>query len=230
MKNEILKNKTLFIVDDSKVTLAVFSDLLKDKGCTVITCHSPALAMNMINENNVDCIISGLEMPEMNGRDFCKLIKQDKNLKEIPFVMLTSRQKDGDIIECIDLGADDYLFKTASTGVILAKIIAMLRLKAMRDEIIQLRQLSAVQGIIVTLSHEFNNVVFICNIQLTRVEKLLNKIPKDFSDELKHINKLTTGLTRLTDLISKVKTIKEYKEDTYADNTSMVNIDSEEKD
>jgi phosphoglycerate-specific signal transduction histidine kinase len=106
----------------------------------------------------------------------------------------------------------------------------MLRLKAMRDESIQLRQLSAVQGIIVTLSHEFNNVVFICNIQLTRVEKLLNKIPKDFSDELKHINKLTTGLTRLTDLISKVKTIKEYKEDTYADNTSMVNIDSEEKD
>jgi DNA-binding response OmpR family regulator len=229
MKNEILKNKKIFIVDDSKVTLAVFSDILKDKGCTVITCNSPALAMDIIKKNKVDCIISDFEMPEMNGKELCKLVKQDENLREIPFVMLTSRQKDEDIIECIDIGADDYLFKTASTGVILAKIIAMLRLKAMRDEIIQLRQVSAVQGIIVTLSHEFNNVVFICNIQLSRIEKLLSKIPKDFSDELKHINKLTTGLTRLTDLINKVKTINEYKEANYTDSVSMVDIDSEDK-
>lgn len=224
---DIFKDKTIIVIDDSKFTLKVFADLLITAGCKVITCDDPLSAQDLVIEHNPDCIVSDYEMPNLTGLELCKIIKNEERLKEIPFIMLTSKDQDETIIDCINAGADDFLIKSANQKVIIAKVSAMLRIKAMRDEIIMLRQLSAVEGIIVTLKHEFNNVSTICIGQISRLNSILSKHGNLFSEDVEKFNNLKNNLFRLTDLIKKVNSIKTIKEVDYSEDIKMIDIHSE---
>ena len=76
-----------------------------------------------------DIIVSDIMMPEMNGYEFREALLADPVLKKIPFLFLTAKGEEDDIIKGYDLEINDYILKTASPKIILAKIASILKSK-----------------------------------------------------------------------------------------------------
>lgn len=81
----------------------------------------------MTKSFNPDIIISDIMMPEVDGYQFRKQLLQDPKLKLIPFVFLTAKGDETDILDGYDLNIEDYIVKTAGSKIILAKIAALLK-------------------------------------------------------------------------------------------------------
>lgn len=81
----------------------------------------------MTKSFNPDIIISDIMMPEVDGYQFRKQLLQDPKLRLIPFVFLTAKGDETDILDGYDLNIEDYIVKTAGSKIILAKIAALLK-------------------------------------------------------------------------------------------------------
>ena len=128
-ENEIIEKDQptkLLIVDDNKEIL----DYLKDYFDTiydVTVAYDGQMALELLEIQPFDIIISDVMMPELDGLHFCKRVKQNINTSHIPFMLLTARTETSQQIKGLEMGADDYITKPFSTPLLAAKITNLLR-------------------------------------------------------------------------------------------------------
>ncbi len=105
-------NKIL-AVDDSSTMLRILVNALNALGyANVTTSEDGKVAWEkIVTEKNFDLIISDWNMPQMLGIELLKAVRSDDATKNIPFIMLTSRNVKEDILAAIKGGANDYLVK-----------------------------------------------------------------------------------------------------------------------
>jgi sigma-B regulation protein RsbU (phosphoserine phosphatase) len=84
------------------------------------------LALDLIRQDPPDLIISDIEMPNMNGYELCRQIKQDADLKRIPLILLSTLSDPQDIIEGLQAGADNYVTKPYESQYLISRIEALL--------------------------------------------------------------------------------------------------------
>ncbi len=117
----------LLIAEDEKHLNKTISERLTKIGYSIDNCFDGEDALYYIENTHYDGIILDVMMPKLNGFEVLKTIRQKKILT--PVLMLTAKDSDEDIIEGLDLGANDYLTKPFSFEVLCARIRAMLRVK-----------------------------------------------------------------------------------------------------
>ena len=100
-------------VDDNKNNTNLLKKRLEKQGHTVITANEgrEALVQLMTQEDGIDVILLDIVMPEMNGYEVLKFIKNDKRYYELPVIMISSMDDTDSIYRCIEIGADDYITK-----------------------------------------------------------------------------------------------------------------------
>ena len=77
-----------------------------------------------------DLILLDLMLPGMDGTELCRIIRSDRELSDIPIIMLTAKGEEADIISGLDHGADDYITKPFSPKILISRAKAVLRRKA----------------------------------------------------------------------------------------------------
>ena len=102
--------KTILIVDDNQDMLSFVSSCMKEE-YEVRTATDGASALDILQHEQIDLIISDVMMPGIDGFELCRRIKSDINMSHIPVILLTARTTDVSRIEGLQLGADDYLTK-----------------------------------------------------------------------------------------------------------------------
>jgi len=116
--------RVLLIEDD--VTIArLLKEGLEDESYVVDIAHDGSEGYRTAVADEYDVIILDIMLPEMNGYEVCRALRNDGN--KTPILMLTARDTERDIVEGLDTGADDYLAKPFSFDVLLARIRALLR-------------------------------------------------------------------------------------------------------
>lgn len=130
----MIKRKIL-VVDDEPNARAAIERVLTRAGYEVVQAGSGDEALYILRQRKIDCVLLDHLMSAMNGLDVLRIIKQDENLKIMPVVMLTGRGGEDDLVAAFSSGADDYLVKTDSPPVIIARIEAMLRLGKLQREL-----------------------------------------------------------------------------------------------
>lgn len=102
---------TLLMVDDSPDMCRFVHDYFRGE-YTVITANNGEVALERLEENdNIDLVVSDVNMPKMDGLELCKRIKTDLRWSHIPVILLTGRRGDQVEVEGLRLGADDYITK-----------------------------------------------------------------------------------------------------------------------
>ena len=115
---EILQNKIkVLIVEDNLLNLKLASDLLLIDGFGVISCVDAESVAALLNANEVDLILMDINLPEMNGMELCKVVKQQ--YPAIHIVGLSTSGEVSIIQKMIDNGAAGYLLKDASKAEII---------------------------------------------------------------------------------------------------------------
>lgn len=114
--------KTILLVDDDKIQLAMFKRLLTANGYLCKTALSVDEAQQLLREETPDLIISDYQMPVKTGFDFRRILLKNEELKQIPFLFLTAVNDDAFIQKGLDLKANDYISKGTPAKQILSKI------------------------------------------------------------------------------------------------------------
>ncbi|MEQ8199103.1 MAG: response regulator, partial [Clostridiaceae bacterium] len=125
-----MKKKILLIEDDIKL-IKYMEEYLSAYDYSVQTIKDFNYIEEEIFQGKSDLILLDINLPKFDGFYFLKLIRKKSN---IPVIIVSSRSEEGEQIRGIDLGADDYITKPFSMGILLAKINAVLRRSNSFDE------------------------------------------------------------------------------------------------
>ena len=118
--------RKILIVDDEEDLREPLRDQLGlHDEFEVITAENAAGALEQIKANRFDLMILDVGLPDMDGREACKLLR--KSGFKAPIIMLTGNDSDADMILGLDAGANDYVTKPFKFAVLLARIRAQLR-------------------------------------------------------------------------------------------------------
>lgn len=131
--------KTILIIDDEPVMLDLLSLYLSPLGFRCVKVDSGLTGIKYLEENNVDLILLDIMMPEMDGWETCKEIR---NHWDTPIIMLTARDSKEDIVKGLKGGADDYISKPFDEEELVARIEAVLRRQKNNHRVIQFNGLS----------------------------------------------------------------------------------------
>lgn len=124
--NENSNYKVLLVEDEESVAkLMLYS--LKKAGYKYEWAENGLEGYQLAKSFNPDIIVSDIMMPEVDGYQFRKTLLEDPNLKLIPFIFLTAKGDESDILDGYDLNIEDYIVKTSGAKIILAKIAALLK-------------------------------------------------------------------------------------------------------
>lgn len=105
------EKKTILIIDD-KPTIAKIVSIYLSNDYNFIYFDSPIKAISWLQEGILpDLIITDLRMPDMNGSDFLKYLKNNELFKHIPVIILSSEDSSSERVRLLSNGADDYIIK-----------------------------------------------------------------------------------------------------------------------
>jgi len=88
-----MEKKKILIVEDEQTTVTLLDSVLKKQGYDVVIAHNGKLALSLLEALRPDIIISDVIMPEMNGLEFFKQVRNNESTSHIPFIILTAHQK-----------------------------------------------------------------------------------------------------------------------------------------
>jgi len=117
----------ILVVDDEQDIQELVSYNLTKAGHEVTCVGTGEAALEAARSDPPDLIVLDLMLPGLSGFDFCRVVKNDPRTEAIPIVMLTAKGEASDVVEGLNLGADDYVTKPFSPQVLLARVQAVLR-------------------------------------------------------------------------------------------------------
>lgn len=127
----------VLLIDDDKNDLVLMRRLLESNGYQVEMASSGDEGLKLIAAAPPSCVMVDYRMPGMTGYEVARKIKDDETTHNIPVLILTGASSSEVQVEGLDSGADDFVTKGADVAIILARIRALLRIKAYQDKIVQ---------------------------------------------------------------------------------------------
>lgn len=136
MSND-LEHSRILIVDDMATNLQVLGTILKENGYHTNIARNGSEAIMRAEKVCPDLILLDVMMPEMDGFEACRRLKDIEKTKHIPIIFLTAKTESESVIKGFDLGAADYVLKPFNSSELLARVQTHLDLKKSRDIIDQ---------------------------------------------------------------------------------------------
>jgi two-component system, OmpR family, alkaline phosphatase synthesis response regulator PhoP len=120
------KKKILIIEDERDIVEMVKYNLEKEGYSTVVACNGRE-GFSSAKKERPSLIILDLMLPDIDGFEVCRLLKNNDITNQIPIIMLTAKSREADRVAGLELGADDYVTKPFSPRELIARIRAVLR-------------------------------------------------------------------------------------------------------
>src|SRR5215472_965430 len=125
----------ILVVDDVPDNVDILQMRLESQGYEVATAGDGAEALEKTRALQPDLVLLDIMMPKIDGLEVVKRLKADPALPFIPVILVTAKANPKDVVAGLDAGGDDYLTKPIEHGALVARVRAMLRIKALHDEV-----------------------------------------------------------------------------------------------
>lgn len=125
----------LLIVDDVPRNLQVLGNFLREEQYNISAATSGKQAITIAKETAPDLILLDIMMPELDGFETCRRLKEDPATRDIPVIFLTARTATEDLIKGFSLGAVDYITKPFHRQELIARVATHLELKQSNEEL-----------------------------------------------------------------------------------------------
>ena len=125
----------ILVVDDVKANVTLLETRLLAEYFEVLKAYSGAEALETCENGKVDVVLLDVMMPEMDGFETCRRLKNDPATAHIPIVMVTALDQTSDRVRGLEAGADDFLTKPVNDLQLITRVKSLVRLKSLTDEL-----------------------------------------------------------------------------------------------
>ena len=128
-----MQTKTILVVDDTVTNLDILVDLLDEYD--VIDATNGKDALEIVEEENISLILLDIMMPDMDGYEVCKKLKENSSTKDIPIIFITAKTDEDSIEKAYDVGGSDYVTKPFQPKELISRVKKELKLQELMDEL-----------------------------------------------------------------------------------------------
>ena len=210
--------KQILLVEDNETIIMGLKYSLEQEGFKIISSRTKKETLDIIEKEDIDLILLDVTLPDGNGFDICKLIKEKF---DVPIIFLTAQDEETSIVVGLDLGADDYIVKPFRTRELISRINSVLRryeknieksnivqFKNVKIDINKAKVYKDNQEIIFTsLEYKILLMMFTNQNRLITREELLDKI-WDIAGNFVNDNTLTVYIKRIREKLNDETIIK----------------------
>lgn len=152
---EFKKKPLILIVDDIEANIQLLATMLSESGFDIGVAYSGSEALDSVSAYKPDLILLDIMMPEMDGFEVAKILKNNDLTKDIPIIYLTAKADISDITKGFELGANDYVTKPFQSQELLARVNTHLKLKFLMEELVQINNIR--NKFFSIISHDLKN-------------------------------------------------------------------------
>ncbi len=162
MNRSFKERETILIVDDMPANIRILGQLLRDRYHVLAATRGEKALAIAASENPPDLILLDIVMPDMDGYEVCRRLKEKSRGNDIPVIFITAKGEVEDETKGLETGAVDYIVKPFSPPIIMARVRTHLALKRQRDELAQmtmdLRELNRMKDdLLAVTSHDLRS-------------------------------------------------------------------------
>jgi len=125
----------ILVVDDNRDNIEIIATRLRYRGYDMVEASDGHEALEKVRTQAPDLILLDVMLPDIDGYEISRRIKNDADLPFIPIILVTARDSTQDKVAGLDAGADDYLTKPINFPELEARVRSMLRIKRLQDEL-----------------------------------------------------------------------------------------------
>lgn len=117
----------IMVVEDDPDISEILEYNLQQEGYDVVVCDDGEKALSMIEKNPPTLLLLDLMLPNKNGLEITRAVRKDERTFNMPIIMITARSEEMDVLQGLELGADDYITKPFRPKEVIARVKALLR-------------------------------------------------------------------------------------------------------
>ncbi|MGH7063220.1 MAG: adenylate/guanylate cyclase domain-containing protein [Stellaceae bacterium] len=175
----------ILVVDDVPDNVEILEMRLASQGYAVATAKDGAEALDKTRELRPDLVLLDIMMPGLDGIETVRRLKADPSLPFIPVILVTARAGAEDVVAGLESGGDDYLTKPVDHAALMARVRAMLRIKALHDTVwAQAQQLEAQRAELATWNKTLEERVAAQVEEIERVARLKRFLAPQVADAI----------------------------------------------
>jgi signal transduction histidine kinase len=191
----------ILAVDDTPDNLILVKAILEDEGYEISLASDGLTALKQVQQSPPDLILLDVMMPEMDGYEVARRIRNNPDLPYIPILLITAHERSS-VVEGLDAGADDFVRKPFDPNELLARLRSLLRLKHSIDELEEMARQR--QDFVSRLTHDLRT-------PLVAADRMLSLFQQEAFGEISNDMKeaITTMIRSNQNLLQMVNTLLE---------------------
>jgi two-component system, sensor histidine kinase and response regulator len=217
MNAQSQNNGSILVADDTAENLRLLTNMLGNKGFEIRPVTSGRQALQAAERSAPDLILLDITMPEMDGYEVCRRLKEQAALRDIPVIFLTALTETADKLKAFGIGGVDYISKPFQIDEVLARARVHIALRRAQKELAEsyerLRELEKVRDHLVHLIvHDMRSPLSVIMGNLEYIQMLLADAPStDIADAVDAAAKGVRNLTGMTNDLLDVSKLEEGK-------------------
>lgn len=131
----------ILIVDDVESNRFILKEIIEQMGYSPVLAENGKQALRIVDRIWPQLIILDIAMPEMDGFEFCQIMKSDPKTRDIPIIFISAYDTPQDVVKCFELGGEDYIIKPFVPEVVKARVGLHLKLYEANRESAEMNRL-----------------------------------------------------------------------------------------
>lgn len=202
-----LSEQHILIVDDNPNNLLLIELILQEHQVKYIyKALSAKQAFEILEIHPIDAILMDVMMPEINGIEACRIIRENRHYDTIPIIMVTAVDDNDTFKESFEVGADDFVPKPINDVILLSRLRSQLEKHQMHKTLIEQSRFSAMDEVISMLAHQWRQPLSVINAITNTVRTKMQLESINSSEIEKAFNKIETNTEELSQMINSFKT------------------------
>ncbi|HEY7461562.1 MAG TPA: diguanylate cyclase [Gemmatimonadota bacterium] len=217
----------ILVVDDDPSILETLTTMLRFKGYATQVASNGRKALEAVKEFDPDLILLDIMLPDIDGYDICRRLKSDPRTSDIPILIVSARTRREEIVNLLELGANDYITKPFFLDEVIARVRTNLEAKKYRDRV---REEADQLAAMLQISHAVTSSLALSEVLATIVNTLTETVRCNRASILRLLDMNTAQVVATTDPeqpVDRILTLERYPEVVIAmDESRPINIES----
>ncbi|MFZ8933723.1 MAG: response regulator [Bacteriovoracaceae bacterium] len=217
-----MTKRKILIIEDDEVTRVKLTRVLEKEGFEVHSLDTPNHCLEIIQKEEIECIVMDNVMPGMSGFDAIKIIRDHIPKNDLPIIVITSKKGPSDIVQALEVGANDFIGKPVDTTITIARINNLLLIMDLNKELIEINKIKTLNSAVATYNHQINNPLLVAYGNLKDRDQISQE----------NINKIKSSLDKITYVVKNIEDLIKtgnIKIKEYIGDTNMLEINDQKK-